>query len=82
MIQRELKGTYGRWCQSRRPIGRRHHFLRPLTSFTTIGGQQGWVCYALLLGLSRAALSNGKCSLFSSFVSSAVCVSTLLFMRS
>jgi len=48
---------------------------------TTIRGQQGWVGYALLLWLSSAALSNGKCPLFSAFVSKAACFSKFLYLR-
>jgi len=44
-------------------------------------GQQGWVGYALLLGLSSAALSNWKCPLFSALVSKAACFSTFLYLR-
>ena len=39
------------------------------------------MCYALLLGLTRAALSNGKCPLFSTFVSKAACFSTFLDLK-
>jgi len=44
-------------------------------------GQQGWFGYALLLALSSAALSNGKCPLFSAVVSTAACFSTFLYLR-
>jgi len=81
MIQRQLKCTIESLCQSRRPMGTRQHCQRPLQSVPTIRGQQGWVDYALLLGLSSAALSHGKCPLFSAFVSKAACFSTFLFLR-
>jgi len=62
-------------------MGTRNHCQRPLQSDSRIRGQQGWVGYALLWGLSSAALSNGKCPLFSDFVSKAACFSTFLYLR-
>jgi len=44
-------------------------------------GARGWVGYALLLGQSSAALSNGKCPLFSAFVSKAAYFSMFLYLR-
>ena len=63
------------------PVYRAASHPRRLQSVTTIRGQQGWVCYALLLGLSRAALSNGKCLLFSAFVSKVACFSMIHYLK-
>ena len=81
MTQLQLKFTNGSWCQSRRSIGPRYHCQRPVTSATTIRGQQGWVRYSPLLGLSSAALSNGKYLLFSAFKSKAASFSKFLDLR-
>jgi len=62
-------------------MGTRHHCQRPLPSVITIQVLQGWVGYALRMGLSRAALSNGKCPLFYAFVSKAACFSKFPSLR-
>jgi len=81
MIRHQLYCTNGGWSQSFRPMGTRHHCQRPLQSASKVRGQQNWVGYSLLLGLSSVALSNGKCPLFSAFVPKAACFSTFLYLH-